>query len=69
MNTNTSEYYESNKTKYERKSVYSGFGWFLVTIIGMSALPTKIEFYDKETGKLVSIFTDEETRKKYVGRY
>ncbi|HET55670.1 MAG TPA: hypothetical protein ENN33_10700 [Ignavibacteria bacterium] len=69
MNTNTSEYYESDKTKYERKSVYSGLGWFLVTIIGMSALPIKIEFYEKDTGKLAAVFTDEVTRKKYVGRF
>ncbi|KUG26139.1 hypothetical protein ASZ90_004033 [hydrocarbon metagenome] len=64
-----STYYDSNKTKYERKSVYSGLGWFLVTIVGMSALPSKIEFYEKKTGKLAASFTDEATRKKYVGRY
>jgi hypothetical protein len=63
------EYYEDNKDKYERKSHYSKMGWFVVTFIGMSALPTKVEFYDKETGKLAASFDDEETRKKYVGRY
>ncbi|MCZ7603522.1 MAG: hypothetical protein QY331_03980 [Melioribacteraceae bacterium] len=69
MNKNDLEYYDSNKSKFERKSVYSSFGWFLVTFIGMSAMPTRIEFYDKETGKLAASFTDDETRKKYVGRY
>ncbi len=63
------DYYEENKDKFERKAVYSGFGWFVVTFIGMSALPTKIEFYEKETGKLAAVFDDKEIRKKYVGRY
>jgi len=66
---NTPEYYEKHKDKYERKPIYSGLGWFVVTFIGMSALPKKIEFYDKETGKLAASFDDEETRKKYVGRF
>lgn len=66
---NTPEYFEDQKNKYERKPVYSGLGWFIVTFIGMSALPKRIEFYEKETGKLVASFDDEVTRKKYVGRF
>lgn len=69
MNTNKPEYYEENKDKYERKSHYSRFGWFVVTFIGMSALPTKIDFINKETGELAASFTDDATRKKYVGRF
>lgn len=66
---NTPDYYEEHKDKYERKPHYSGFGWFLVTFIGMSAVPTKIEFYNRETGTLAASFDDEDTRKKYVGRF
>ncbi|MCF8259587.1 MAG: hypothetical protein K9J12_02345 [Melioribacteraceae bacterium] len=64
----TAEYFENEKKTYERKTVYSGFGWFLFTFVGISAVPQKVEFYERETGKKVASFSDEETRKKYVGR-
>lgn len=69
MQNLTPEYFEKNKSKYERKSVYSGFGWLLVTFVGISALPKRIEFYEKESGELAASFDDEKTRKEYIGRY
>lgn len=68
MNQQTIEYYEERKNEYEREIVYSGFGWFLFTIIGISAKPRRVEFHDKTNGKLIASFSDEETRKKYIGR-
>lgn len=69
MDKKTPKYYETHKDKYERKSVYSGFSWFLVTFLGVSALPRRIEFYNKKTGELIAAFDDKATRKKYIGRY
>ena len=68
MNKKPAEYYEENRKKYEMKTVYSGFGWFLFTVIGMSAKPQRVEFYDRESGELIASYDDEETRKKLVGR-
>ncbi len=61
------KYIEETK-KYEIKTHYSGWGWFLFTIIGMSATPEKVEFIDRETGNVVETSTDPEITKKFVGR-
>jgi hypothetical protein len=58
----------SNVKKYEAKTHYSGFGWFLFTFIGMSAKPVRVEFMERETGKVILSTTDPEVLKKYVGR-
>jgi hypothetical protein len=68
MNSKPLEYYEENKDKFELKPVYSGFGWFLFTFIGISAMPQRVEFIEKETNETAAVFTDHETRKKYAGR-
>jgi len=57
-----------NVKKYEVKTHYSGFGWFLFTFIGMSARPVKVDFIDRETGRVVQSTTDPDVLKKYVGR-
>ena len=58
----------SNVKKYEAKTYYSGFGWFLFTFVGMSAKPVKVDFIDRETGKVMQSTTDPEVLKKFVGR-
>ena len=50
------------------KTHYSGFGWFLFTVIGMSAKPNKVEFISEKTGEILRTTTDPEELKKYVGR-
>jgi hypothetical protein len=57
-----------NVKRYEVKTHYSGFGWFLFTFIGMSAKPTRVDFIDRETGAVVRSTSDPEVLKKYVGR-
>jgi hypothetical protein len=58
----------SNVKKYEAKTSYSGFGWFLFTFVGMSATPVRVDFIERESGKIVLSTTDPEVLRKYVGR-
>ncbi len=58
----------NNVKKYEAETHYSGFGWFLFTFIGMSAKPVKVDFIERETGRIVLSTTDPDVLKKYVGR-
>lgn len=58
----------NNVKKYEAKTYYSGFGWFLFTFVGMSAKPVKVDFIDRETGKVIQSTSDPEVLKKFVGR-
>lgn len=58
----------SDKNKYEAKTHYSGFGWFLFSVIGMSAKPIKVEFIDRETGEIAGSSEDPGILKKFVGR-
>lgn len=58
----------NNVKKYEAKTYYSGFGWFLFSFAGMSAKPVKVDFIDRETGKVIQSTTDSEVLKKFVGR-
>ncbi len=57
-----------NIDKYEVKTTYSGWGWFLFTVIGMSATPSKVEFVNKESGKIEGESMDKEILKQFVGR-
>ena len=56
------KYLDSNK--YEVKTYYSVFGWFLLTFIGMSAIPISADIIDKSTGKQIENITDEKFLKK-----
>ncbi len=47
---------------------YSGLGWFLYTVIGMSAKPTRVDFVNEKTGEILRSTKDPEELKKYVGR-
>ena len=70
MNTSQSginKYIEDTR-KYEFKTHYSGWGWFLFTVIGMSATPVKVDFIDRATGEVVESTTAPEITKKFVGR-
>ncbi|MBN1300496.1 MAG: hypothetical protein JW995_04710 [Melioribacteraceae bacterium] len=67
MSDNFKPYLEDNK-KYEIRTFYSGWGWFLFTVIGMSATPSKIEVIEKATGKIVDQSVEPEILKNFVGR-
>jgi len=58
----------SNVKKYEAKTFYSGLGWFLFTFVGMSAKPFKVDFIERETGKVIQSTSNPEVLKKFVGR-
>lgn len=53
---------------YEYKIHYSKLGWFLITFIGMSAKPIKIDIYERSTNKFVTSITDSEFLKNFIGR-
>lgn len=57
-----------DKENYDFKTVYSGWGWFLFTVIGMSATPTRVDFINRKTGNVEASTTDHEILKKFVGR-
>lgn len=54
--------------KCDVKTYYSGWGWFLFTVIGMSAKPSKVEFIDRITGKIIGISVDPDILGRFVGR-
>jgi hypothetical protein len=58
----------NNLSKYEIITTYTGWGWFLFTVIGMSATPSKVEFVDKNTGKIEGESNNKKILKKFVGR-
>ncbi|GAB4135772.1 MAG: hypothetical protein Fur0015_08490 [Ignavibacteriales bacterium] len=58
----------SDVSKFEIKTHYSRFGWFLLTFIGMSAKPIKVEIIEKSSGKIVQTITKETILKKFIGR-
>lgn len=53
---------------YEYKIHYSKLGWFLITFIGMSAKPIKVDIYERSTNKFVTSITDNEFLKNFIGR-
>lgn len=53
---------------YEYKIHYSKLGWFLITFIGMSAKPIKIDIYERSTNKFVTSITNNEFLKNFIGR-
>lgn len=57
-----------NLKDYEIKTTYTGWGWFLITVVGMSATPSKIEFVDRINGTVIVETTDREILKQFVGR-
>lgn len=60
------KYYTNNKC--EIKMHHSHFGCFLLTFIGMSAKPVKVEIIKKSFGKIVETITEEILLKNFIGR-
>jgi hypothetical protein len=57
-----------NIQNYEIKTTYTGWGWFLFTVVGMSATPSKVEFVNRENGSIVAETMDKDILKHFVGR-
>jgi len=47
---------------------YSKWGWFLLTVLGLSAKPKKVDFTCLKCGQLFSTSSDPEVLKKFIGR-
>lgn len=60
--------YDINHPKVIHKSEYSKFGWFLFTILGLSAKPRKVTFICSDCNQTISITSDPKILQKFVGR-
>lgn len=54
--------------KVIHKSDYSKFGWFLFTILGLSAQPKKVSFICSDCNEIISESNEPELLKKFIGR-
>ena len=60
--------HDINHQKVEHKCQYSKFGWFLLTILGMSAKPKKVSYVCSECNEIIDESTDPKILREYVGR-
>lgn len=60
--------FSMNDPKVEAKTVYSSWGWFLFTILGMSAKPKMVNYVCSVCGEKISSISDLEILKKFIGR-
>jgi len=60
--------YKINDPHIVAKTNYSSWGWFLFTILGMSAKPISIDFICTVCGDKLESSTDQETLKRFIGR-
>lgn len=68
MNQNCKCGYDINHPNVVHKTEYSKLGWFLFTLLGLSAKPKKVKFICSECKETVLISTKSEMLSKYVGR-
>lgn len=54
--------------KVIHKTEYSKWGWFLFTILGLSAKPNSIKFICSVCSETIAINNDPDILKKYIGR-
>lgn len=54
--------------KVEHKSNYSKWGWFLLTVLGLSAKPKSVEFICTVCNQTITTTADSKILSKYVGR-
>ena len=57
-----------NHLKVIHKSEYSKWGWFLFTVLGLSAKPKSVKFVCSDCKDTISVSTDPKILKKYIGR-
>ena len=57
-----------SNVKLIHKTTYSKFGWFLLTILGLSAKPKRVDFTCPNCKKIVSSTSDPKILAQYIGR-
>ncbi len=60
--------FDINHPKIITKTNYSSFGWFLFTILGLSAKPYRIDYYCSECEEKIHSTSEPKILKKNVGR-
>jgi hypothetical protein len=60
--------YNYNNTKVIAKTKYSSLGWFLFTILGLSAKPIQVDFTCSICGEVIATSKEKEILSKYIGR-
>ena len=60
--------YGKNHSDITHKCDYTKLGWFLLTILGMSAKPKSVKFYCTKCDETIDVSTDPEILSKYIGR-
>jgi len=57
-----------NHPKVYHNSEYSKWGWFLLTILGLSARPKSVSFICRDCKEILHVSKEREVLDKYVGR-
>ncbi len=60
--------YDAEHDKVVHETEYTKWGWFLFTILGLSAKPSKVNFICSECGETLVERRDPEILSKFVGR-
>jgi hypothetical protein len=60
--------YDATNDLVTHKTEYSGWGWFLFTVLGMSAKPKSVSFICTQCGEELKNTSDPKILAKYVGR-
>jgi hypothetical protein len=59
---------DKNSKATVHKCHYSSMGWILLSLVGMSAKPIKVDFTCTKCGETFESSTDPEVLKQYAGR-
>ena len=60
--------YDINNSSIIHETDYSGWGWFLFTILGLSAKPKLVRFICSKCGEEIKRTNDPKILNNYVGR-
>jgi hypothetical protein len=60
--------YEIEHNKVVHETEYTKWGWFLFTILGLSAKPSKVKFICSECGEIILETREPAVLSKFVGR-
>ena len=60
--------HDINHPNISYETEYSKWGWFLLTVLGLSAKPKQVNHFCKDCNEIVKTSNEPEILKKYVGR-
>ena len=60
--------FDMNHIKVTHSCEYSTWGWFLFTVLGLSAKPKNVKFICSDCEETISVSKDSQILKKYIGR-